>query len=124
MATAEAQGDWTIYEDALDSVDMDIIKNVDARLSDIVVPLDRIHMLGPELISRQATTMQAKLEESSKHAHKLADGLIPGRTSTERFDDGEDGWDNITDAQDRVQAERAIFVERARAILINPTGDA
>ncbi|TDC74790.1 hypothetical protein [Streptomyces hainanensis] len=117
LGTAEATHDLSLYEDAIECVDVEVYLTAQKREGDMDHQLGRILMLSPAEVSDQASTVRASIVAARRDLGHLTDSLIPNGPLLPELEPLDDGWSKVERSRDEVVASRSAFVAIAHATL-------
>lgn len=117
LGTAEATNDHSLYEGAIECVDVETYLIAQRRESEIDHHLGRILMLGPAEVSKRADSLRAGVQAARKDLGHLTDALTPEASSPPELEPLDDWWSKIERSKDQILARRSAFVAVAHASL-------
>jgi hypothetical protein len=117
LGTAEATHDHSLYEGAIECVDVEVYLTAQRREGEMDHQLGRILMLGPAEVSEQANTLRADVRAALRALGHLTDALIPGGSPPPELEPLDDWWSTVERSKDQIVASRSAFVAVARATL-------
>ncbi|MFE7155331.1 hypothetical protein [Streptomyces sp. NPDC057636] len=113
LGTAEATGDMSLYEGALECVDVEVYLNTQQLEGGVDHQLGKILMLGPATVSQQAKALRASVRAARDDLAHLTNGLIPHASPPPELEGTDDWWSRVERARDEVAANRSAFVAAA-----------
>lgn len=118
LSTAEVTNDFSLYDGAVECVDVAIYRSVEIRDGDVDHPLGRILMLGTKEVSEQATSLRLNVRATLHALAHLTNALIPDApTPSDREPSSGDWWSEVESAKDRIFAGQSKFATLAHAAL-------
>ncbi|MFE7167205.1 hypothetical protein [Streptomyces sp. NPDC057616] len=120
LGTAEATNDFSLYDGALECVDLAVYRTVEIRDSDVDHQLGKILMLGPAEVSDSAISLRSNVRAVQQDVAHLTNALIPSGPEPPDLGPLDDWWSKVERAKDRLLENRAAFVAHAQTTLTNP----
>ncbi|MEV6178423.1 hypothetical protein [Streptomyces sp. NPDC052015] len=120
LGTAEATDDFSLYDGAVECVDVAVYRTVEIRDGELDHQLGRILMLGPVEVSEQANSLRSDVRAACHDLAHLANALIPNAPTPPDLEPLDDWWSKVERAKDRLSASRSAFVALAHAALTDP----
>ncbi|MFH9061666.1 hypothetical protein ACH4GM_10695 [Streptomyces coeruleorubidus] len=117
LGTAEATHDHSLYEGAIECVDVEVYLIAQRRESELEHQLGRILMLGPAEVSERADSLRTHMQAACRDLGHLTDALIPEASPPPELEPLDDWWSKVERSKDQVLASRSAFVAVAHATL-------
>ncbi|GAA1920853.1 hypothetical protein GCM10009837_52560 [Streptomyces durmitorensis] len=117
LGTAEATGDVSLYEGAIECVDVEVYLTAERLEGATDHHLGKILMLGPGAVSQRADVLRVSVRAAREDLGHLTDALLPQASPRPELAGADDWWSRVQRARDQVAANRSAFVAVAHTAL-------